>query len=164
MTFGRFDSLLELCEKHLDDTGTRGSEIESHFVQYLLVRICAEYEIRINLMVERRCSRSRDQHLRRFANHGAKQACKHFTISDIKGNILGRFGEDYKDTFNNLAMNTTAHTAWNNIYYNRQAVAHKAGAVMSFSDIKANYKESMAVLDALAQSLGLRPKETKDFK
>lgn len=72
-------------------------------------------------------------------------------------------GADYKDEFDRIVKNTPAHVAWDNIYNNRQAVAHGAGVQMSFADLRKNYQESLAVLDALAGVLGLRPRETHDL-
>ncbi len=141
----------------------RSTEIESYFVQYFLIRICAEFETRITTLVHRRCSRTRDLHLKSFAQQTAEYVCKHFSIRDI-GKILARFGADYKQEFHKRVMSGLAHVAWDNIYTNRQAVAHKAGAQMSFGDMKQNYKESLAVLDALVSTLTLRPREIRDLK
>lgn len=163
MQFGRLDFHLQKCEQHLDAASVRNTEIETYFVQYLLTRICAEYETRIAILVERRCSRMRDAHIKSFAKRSAKDACKRFDISDIKG-ILGRFGDDYKQAFHDQVMKTASHVAWDNIYHNRQAVAHGAGAQMSFPDLKKNYQESLAVLDALVLALGLKPGEIRDLK
>jgi hypothetical protein len=52
----------------------------------------------------------------------------------------------------------------NNIYSNRQAVAHGSGAQMSFGDLTKNYQESLVVLDELVSALNLRPKEIHDLK
>ena len=99
-------------------------EVESYFVQYLLTRICAEYEARIAILVQRRCSRMRDTHVKKFVTHSARLVTRYFNVGDIKG-ILGHFGDDYRQAFHNAVMNTPAHVAWNNIYSNRQAVARK---------------------------------------
>src|ERR1017187_8263263 len=114
MRISSIDVYLQLCEDHLDASNARSTDIESCLVQYLLTRICAEYETLIVVLVQRRCSRMRDAYLRNFAYRGAKEACKYFNISDIKG-ILGRFGDDYKKTFGDRVVNTPAHIAWDNI-------------------------------------------------
>jgi hypothetical protein len=162
MQFGRLDLYIMMCEQHLDATNARNTEIESYLVQFLLTRICAEYETRIAALVERRCSRMKDLHVRSFTKRTAKDACRRFDISEIKG-ILGLFGEDYKQGFHDRVINTSAHTAWDNIYANRKAVAHGGGAQMSFPDLRTNYTESLAVLDALVVVLGLKPREIRSF-
>lgn len=161
--FGQLDYYLQTCEQHLIDTNTRNTEIESYFVQYLLTRICAEYETRIINLVERRCARTRDVHLKRFTARSATEACKTFSLSAIKG-ILGRFGDDYKAKFDGQVMNKPPHVAWDNIYNNRNAVAHHAGSQMTFPELVKYYKESLLVLDVLVAVLGLKPREIKDLK
>lgn len=163
MTFAKLDRLIAECEQHLREKGVGGTEIESYFVQFLLTRICAEYETRIALLVHRRCSRMRDAHVKQFAARSAKDASKYFGIGDLKG-ILGRFGDDYKTTFHDLVIGKPSHASWDNIYTNRHAVAHGSGAQMSFGDLKKDYTNSLLVLDALVTALNLRPRETRDLK
>jgi hypothetical protein len=163
MTFGNLDTLIQRCEAHLDTTGTRNTEIENYFVQFLLIRICAEYEARVTSLVHRRCSRPRDSHIKSFAQQTAIYVCKRFDISDI-GKLLARFGEDYRTVFRGNAMSGTAHVSWDNIYTNRQAVAHEAGTQMSLGDLKTNYADSLTVLDYLALALELRPGELSSFR
>ena len=119
----------------------RSTEIESYFVQYLLVRICAEYETRVTTLVHRRCSRTTDPHLKSFAQQTATYVCQRFSIGDI-AKVLGRFGVDYKQAFHGQVMSGMAHVAWDNIYTNRQAVAHKTGTQMSLGDLKKDYGDS----------------------
>ena len=158
-----FETQLHNAEKHLDDTSSRQSEIETYIVQYLLVRACAEYESRLVRMVERRCLRVGDAHVKRFVQRSIRDSCRYFNIGDIKG-LLGRLGDDYKEAFDSKVMNTQSHVAWDNIYTNRHSVAHGHGSVqMNFADLKQNYSESLAVLDALAHCLGLTSDEMRDL-
>ena len=113
--------------------------------------------------MQRRCSRIRDAHVKTFANRSAKDVSRYFNIGDIKG-IVGRFGEDYKKSFNDLVIDKPPHQSWDNIYNNRQAVAHGSGAQMSFGDLKMDYANSIQVLEALAAALSLRPREIRDLK
>lgn len=76
---------------------------------------------------------------------------------------LGRFGIDYKQAFHGQVTSGMAHVAWDNIYTNRQAVAHKTGTQMSFGDLKRDYKDSLVVLDALVSALSLKPREMRDL-
>lgn len=146
----------------MEATGTWSTEIEYVLVQFLLVRICAEWEARIPVMFERRCSRTTDGHLRQFATGSAQYFAKRFAISDI-GKTLGRFGADYETAFKSTVPNTEASRAWDGIYSNRKAVAHGAGIQMTFGDLKQAYASSLSVIDAIVASLGLTADETKDF-
>jgi hypothetical protein len=162
MQFGTLDLNLYICEQHLDAANARNTEIENYLVQFLLVRICAEYETRIATLVERRCLRVADLHIRTFTAGNAKAICKRFSIGEIKG-ILGRFGDDYKQTFHDQVNDKPPHTAWDNIYSNRQAVAHGSGVQITFSDLKKFYPNSLIVLDAVVLALGLTADEINDL-
>ena len=163
MRFARLETLIKNAEDHLDSTGSRQSDIETYLVQYLLVRVWAEYEARLRTMVERRCGRVKDTYIKRFVARSVKETMRHFKISDIKG-VLGGLGEDYKNEFDIKVKNTLAHTAWDNLYANRMSVAHGHGSVqMTLSDLRHDYCESTDVFDALATVLVLRAKELKDL-
>lgn len=167
MTFGSLDYVFQQCEQHLDAANMRNTEIESYFVQYLLVRICAEFEARVTILIHRRCSRTNDTHLMSFAQKTAAYIYKRFDISDIK-KILERFGNDYKQAFDSQVMggsptSIAPHVAWNNIYTNRHTVAHMTGTQMSFGDLKNNYRDSLVVLDALVSALDLTQGEIADL-
>jgi hypothetical protein len=163
MKFSSVESLILQCELHLDAVNARSTHIESYFVHYILVRMCAEFESRIAIIVQRRCARSTDQHLREFAQRTAKYVCKRFDIKDI-GNILERFGPDYKKSFHDsTVLNSSLHVSWNNIYANRHAVAHGAPPAMSLTDLKTEYQASLKVLDALVSALSLTPGEISDL-
>jgi hypothetical protein len=86
--------------------------------------------------------------------------CKKFTVKDIM-EILAKFGDDYKTTFRGPVMGGMIHVAWNNLYTNSMAVAHGAGAQMSFGDLKRDYANSLLLLDALATALTLKPRELR---
>src|ERR1035438_8056524 len=123
MTFASLDFVIQRCEEHLDTANMRSTEIEHYFVEYLLIRICAEYEIRLKTLVHRRCARTTDLHLKAFAQQTVEYICKRFSIGDL-AKVLGRFGNDYRSSFHAQVMSGQAHVAWDNIYTNRQAVAH----------------------------------------
>lgn len=164
MRFGQIDDEIRLCEEHLNATGAWNTIIENYLVRYLVVRICAEYETRIRMLVQRRCLRTNDPHLLSFAQWGATVATKNFNVGDIAG-MLGKFGTDYQRAFNNAVINNNSHRAWDSIYTNRITVAHGNGAVMmTLGDLKTAYKDSLIVIDELVKALCLRPKDIAGLK
>lgn len=164
MRFGQIDYEIQKCEQHLDATGSWNTEVENYLVRYLLVRICAEYETRIEILVQRRCTRTNDKYLLSFAKWGATVATKNFNVSDIAG-MLGKFGTDYKKAFSDAVTNNDCHRAWDNIYTNRLTVAHGNGMVqMTLGDLKTAYKDSMIVIDELIKALCLRPRDIAGLK
>jgi hypothetical protein len=164
MRFGQIDYEIRQCEQYLDATRMRNTELEYYLVRYLLVRICAEYETRIATLIQRRCARAQDEHVKKFAFWGAEVAAKHFDIGDIK-KMLGKFGDDYQKVFTAAVTNKDCHRAWDNIYNNRKTVAHGNGMVMlTLGDLKTAYNDSLVVIDEVAKALCLRPKDTKGLK
>jgi hypothetical protein len=161
MRYLALDTQFAKCEQHLRDTSTANTEVEFFLTQYLLVRICAEYETRIKLLIERRCSRTNDSHIRTFVQKSARTVCRDFNISDIKGH-LARFGDDYATGFRGL-IDQQLEIVWNNIYTNRHAVAHGVGTQMSLRELKQHYEKSQDVLEAVALALALRPRELKNL-
>lgn len=164
MRFGQIDYEIRRCEQHLDATGMRNSEIENYLVRYLLVRICAEFETRIATLVQRRCARSQDEHVKQFAFWGAAVVAKNFNVGDISG-MLGKFGADYQKAFSDAVLNKDCHRAWDNIYTNRLTVAHGNGAVMlTLGDLRTAYSDSLVVIDVLVRALCLKPRDIKGLK
>jgi hypothetical protein len=165
MRFGQLDYEFRQCEQYLDETGKRNTEVESYLVRYLLVRICAEFETRIETLVQKRCaSRVNDAYVLRFAYWGVERATRRYRISNIS-EMLDTFGADYKKTFIDAVMGKSLNHAWDNICENRHTVAHKDGAVMmTLNELKAAYQDGLLVFDALVNALCLRPKDIKGLK
>ncbi|MDQ3258320.1 MAG: HEPN domain-containing protein [Acidobacteriota bacterium] len=165
MRFSQLDYEFRQCEQHLDATGTRNTEIETYLVRYLLVRICAEYETRIEILVQKRCaSRVNDQHVFNFAFWGTEISTKRYKIENLS-ETLKRFGADYQKTFVDAVLNKACAAAWNNICTNRHSVAHENGAVMmTLSELKTAYQDSLIVIDELVKALCLRSKDIKGLK
>lgn len=161
MRFRQIDSQIAKCKEHLSLTGMANTEVEYFLTQYLLVRIVAEYEARIKLLFQLRCSRSNDEHVKAFVQSSAKVVTRDFSIGDIKGH-LGRFGPDYAKTFRDL-IDQALEAAWTNIYTNRHAVAHGAGIQMSLGDLEDHYKKTRTVIDAVVTALVMKPRELKNF-
>lgn len=162
MTLGTIEFGIAACKRHLDVTQSWATEIEFFLVQYLLVRICAEFEARIPLIIERRCLRSPDVQLSHFAIKSVRYVTKRFSIQDI-GTVLKRFDKSYHKAFNDAVVAGNCHVAWDNIYNNRHAVAHGAGIQMTFNDLTMAYKDSLPVLKVLISALELTPEETMDL-
>ena len=161
MRYLALDAQIAKCEQHLKDTQTANTEVEFYLSQFLLVRICAEFESRIKLLIERRCARTNDVYIKRFVQKSARKVWRDFKIGDITGN-LGHFGEDYGKNFRDL-IDDQLIAVWDNIYTNRHAVAHSAGTQMSLRELKEAYIKSQAVLEAVVLALVLKPRELKNL-
>jgi hypothetical protein len=154
MKFTRLDNAMDSCKKHLDTTKTRGTEIESYIVGYMLVAICSEFEIMFNKIIEVRAKRSKDQHLCNFIKSSNRQLARSMFLGDIAGS-LGRFGDDWKKAFHAAANGTPAHVGLDSIMTNRTAVAHLAGTTMTFAELEAAYQAACGILMAIGNAVGL---------
>ena len=163
MTFGRIDNAISVCSQHLDDTNSRNTEVESFLVQYLLVLITSEYDLRLKRLVEIRVSKSEDDQILSFASYACGKIVRGSKISDIRGNILRPFGATCDQTFEDEVIDTEGHVAYDSIIANRHSVAHATGANLTFSELEHNYKKSKAVLDAVAKALDLTDDDLKNL-
>jgi hypothetical protein len=134
-------------------TGVAGTEIENLLTRSLLVLICAEFEEKIEAMIQERCSRIPDQSIREFV-----ASCVDAVFRSVKSNemagLLKRFGGDCKDKFTRKAnANPVAVTFYNNIVTNRHGVAHTTGGNTTFPEVKRFYEQGHVVLDYFRDAL-----------
>jgi hypothetical protein len=155
MRLPQIDRVIESCEKHLNDSGAFGTEIEIYLTGYLLVFICATFEEHIEELVNDRASKSEDTFLATFVRSAMSQLFRSIKTSEIAG-LLGRFGEEHSERFQpEMRKNERAATFFNNLVLNRHGTTHKAGSDLTFSEVVSFYSEARTVLDAVALVLGL---------
>lgn len=154
MKFPRVDEAFKACAEHLDSTGTRNTEIESHLVNNLLSIIYAEYEQEIRRLVMERGAKNADVHSRAFMEHAALRLVRSIKLRDLSG-TLKRFHTAFSDQFKSEVENTPASTAYNNILTNRHSVAHARGSNMTFRELGPTYTASLDILRAFARALDL---------
>ena len=61
MALSDIDNELTACENHLNLTNTKGTDIESFLTQFLLVRICGQYEKEIRRIINERAHKFGDK-------------------------------------------------------------------------------------------------------
>lgn len=152
--FPRIDATFRSCRQHLDTTGTRGTEIETIIVGYMLTIIHSEFEQYIVSLVCARCSVPDDPRLSSFAGYAAKRLVKKIALSELTS-TLNTFHADCKKQFSDGVLNTQHHLAYDNIETNRQMLAHSSGINMTFAELEAAYNLSLIVLTAFAEALTL---------
>jgi hypothetical protein len=160
MKFTRIDDALARCEIHLDSTGARNSELETYLVSYLLVLISAEYEMCYEKLLELRAVRFGDHHVSSVIKRWAHSQKSRMKISDIAG-CLGAFGQDYKNAFDAKVNDpaSKAVLAWNNIYTNRNSVAHEEGTSVTLNDLKVFFADSKPIMLGVAEAMAFTPAE-----
>lgn len=143
---------LTLCQAHLDSTNNKGTEIESFLTQFLLVRICGQYEKEIAKIVNDRATRSGDKELALFVGKTV-EAYKHLKLDSIRGNILRRFGSKYSDSFDTIIKDTEPAIRYQNIIENRDSSAHGGSIQMTFEELCISHNKAKEVLQALSDVL-----------
>ena len=163
MNFRRIELAIEVCRNHLDSTNARNSEIESYLVSHIIVLVIAEYEMLLEKMILKRVGRTNDAHVQSFVHKSLDKFFRSIKVTEISG-LLGRFGEDYKKSFQDAAANIQpAISRYGNILQSRHAIAHEASLNMTWAELEISFNESKLVLSAIANALGLTADEIKDF-
>ena len=146
--------VLKDCGVHLDTTGTRNTAIEAYLVRYLLVRICAERESQIELLVRQRVDRLGDIMVSNFVTRATDRLLRSLYVREIKG-FLGAFGSGTAELFDK-AVGADAQRRWDDIVANRHAVGHTTTAVsLTLSELEDRYTGSKGVMESVKSSLGL---------
>ena len=173
MIYPRIDNTIEVIRKHIENIGAPDLEINSYLTSYLVTIIYSEYEARLNILVARRCSLTKDKYLKNFAQalarcgselnqHENGRKAGKIKVGDIAA-ILKKFGETYRVNFMQQIENTPAHSAWDQIISNRISVAHQQGLSLTFEELTKSYRESCKVLDSVAAALELPKDQLADL-
>lgn len=153
MRIARIDQAMDACEAHLTRTSAFGTEIENLLTRSLLVLICAEFEQKIEDLVQLRCSVVSDTAIREFVGSCVSAVFRSVKSSEISG-LLNRFGASYKARFKSkLDSDPVAVTFYNNIVINRHGMAHAEGTNITFAEAKQFYEKGHCVLDWLDYAL-----------
>ena len=149
------DAAVAICEKHLTDTKSLNTEVETYLVKYLLVLICSEFEEMVLRTVEARASNSPDTEIVTFIKSATLQLFRSLRIGELAG-LLARFAPAVKAGFSANVNNTAAHAAFDTIINNRMQVAHTTGVVnLTFGELKLRYEESKIVVRHFAAALNV---------
>lgn len=158
MQFTRLDNAVAVCKKHLEDTGTQNTEIESYLVGYLLISISSEFECIIEAMVNQRAARAGDGHLSSFVRAAADRIIRSVKIDELSG-LLNHFDPSCKKQFIDDPQKQAKQVGYGNIVLNRHSVAHATGTSMTFGELEIAYQDSKELMDCFGKCLGLTQDE-----
>ena len=147
------EDAIEVCEKHLDVTQSKNTQVSSCLTQYLVVLIYAKYEQVILDLIRNRAKSVQDLHVGAYVAATSKRVYRGLPITELS-KLLGKFGDDYKAVFTKRIQNSDAHTSYDAILSARHEIAHGAGVAMTFADLCSHYEQSVTVLDAFEEALG----------
>jgi hypothetical protein len=153
----RVDAALEDCQRHLDSTGSNGTQVEAILTAYVSAVIYAAFEKQVRRIVAARVAEAGDDgYVGNFASYASTKLVRSIKIGDLAG-AAAWFHSDCKSRFH-LHLDSEAHSAWDTIMSNRHGIAHEEGdAVVSnltFGELQVLYPRALTVLDCLERALG----------
>lgn len=147
----RTRNFYEECRAHLDETSSRGTEVEAFLAQYLLVALCAEMQDEIYRVVEIRTAQCGDSELCGFALNTSKRILRSVKIAELLG-FVGHFGPERKQRFSE-ALDERVRMQYDTAVSNRHAVAHRNGAQVTIADLAGIIDSAERVLDSAHEAL-----------
>ncbi len=157
MELDEVDADIEMVLRHLDDTGGRKTRIEALLTTALLVRTCSIYEKEIRRVVISRTHGSEDADLEQFVE-GVLRRRRYLKLSDLRGEILDKFGKKYVEEFNKRVKGTVYETSYYNITSNRDHGAHGNITSTTVDELKKWHPKARHVLAAFSDVL-CRPRD-----
>lgn len=152
----RVDNTLETCQSHLDSLGYFNAEINALLACSSLVITYAEFERTVMDILQEKCDFIENEAIRRFTYSFLSTMNRRIYTSNLS-DVLKRFGDTYKNDFNDKIKESVEHeraeTAYNNIISNRNNAAHSTGSNASFQDVKMFYEEGHIILDFFRETL-----------
>lgn len=147
----RVDAMIEVCQKHLANTGAAGTAVEAYLTQQFLILFSAEIEQEIERILSQKAREQCSGEFSSYVQASLSQVFRSTKTSDIAG-LLGKFGAEYRARFQDL-LDPRAETAYNNLIVNRHQVAHDSGSNLTFSEAVDSYRKGMSVLECLTAAI-----------
>jgi hypothetical protein len=153
MRIQKVDEAISACEQHLRVTDSEGTQIEALLTRSLLVLTCSAFEEQIERIIDARTQSLGDVPMQVFFQSCVGAVFRSTKSNEIAG-LLGRFGSQFKESFNRkAAADPVAVTFYNNIVTNRHGVAHTQGLNCTLNDLRSFYDRGHVVLDYLRDTM-----------
>lgn len=151
MTISDLENCFNSCVNYVQTTKNLNAEIKSYLTEFLLIRICAEYEKEIKRIIVNRTELTGDMELASFMKQ--KGDVRDLSTSALKGNILKPFSQKYGDLFDKMVAGTEYETRYNNIITNRNKAAHGGIVNMTFEELIQSYPLAKRIMDSMSKIL-----------
>jgi hypothetical protein len=159
MSLPRAEAALEVCERHLTDTGSYNTEVDAILTSYASAVIYSVFEAEArNIVATRAAHPGTDKHLTSFSRTAAKRLMRSIKIGELAG-TAAFFDHTCKERFHN-ALDDETKLAWDTICGNRHDLAHEEGdesgpaiSNFTFTELIDMYPKALNVLDALRDAL-----------
>lgn len=154
---------IDECQKHLDDTKTNGTLIESFLTNHLLVLFSADMQQAIYECLDKKAEQANEDSLVEYVSSTRKNIIREVTKSGIAG-FVNRFGSGAKQKFDGCLRGKEQEiTRYGNAIENRDSIAHRQGAQVTFLEIKQAVDAAEIILSAVAIALDIDvPSETPE--
>ena len=151
MLIERIDRLMEVCARHLEATGSYGTEIENLLTSALVVRVYAEFEQQIDAIIAEKRASIGDLAARAvFRDLARVQGIRFRNLSAL----FARLGEQYRASWAvRQSQNPQAVTAYGLLLEQRHRTAHLEGTAATFQNVRAWYAAGHIVLDFFRETL-----------
>ena len=151
MRIDRIDRLMEVCARHLEATGSYGTEIENLLTSALVVRVYAEFEQQIDAIIAEKRASIGDLAARAvFRDLARVQGIRFRNLSAL----FARLGEQYRAGWAvRQSQNPQAVTAYGLLLEQRHRTAHLEGTAATFQNVRAWYAAGHIVLDFFRETL-----------
>ena len=142
---------VEDCKKYLENKNAYGTALETYLTRFLLVYICAQYEIEIKEIVRGFIAKKRCTDLESLIVN--RLLIRDIKTSALCGSILKKISDKHGESFKNQVNNSDAERHYHNIIQNRNDVAHAGRTNMSFNELYTTYESAAQVLVIFSNAL-----------
>jgi hypothetical protein len=150
--FSRASTALEESERHLVETSTKGSFVESLLSNHLVVLLCADMQQALYAIADEVASTSGDRRVAEFIRNSSRRVLRSVRKDEI-ATFVGLFGSDRKEALNG-GLDDRDVTVYNNAVSDRHDVAHKASSGVTLADVRAALGAARKILSRVETVLG----------
>lgn len=149
----RTKTALKECQEHLKATAASGTVIESYLTQHILILLSADMQQAIYELLEKKAEQVSKKSIREYVSSTRKNIIREVTKSGITG-FINRFGIDAKRKFDDCLKDKEKEISCYGIAIdNRDSVAHRQGAQVTFSEILQAVTAAELILSAVETAL-----------
>lgn len=152
MRINEIDIALSICGRHIEDSGALDPEIEWFLAQYVLVRIRANFEERIRVLISEPLNEITDEYARRVARHGVSRVIRGSRTSHIS-ETLQQIDPNLRAEFRRRVSDTEKERSFNFLAISRNRTAHSASSNLTLDSLSRHYEIAHLVLDDLRDSI-----------
>ena len=146
---------IKTCNKYLDQTKTRGTDMDFYLTKFLLISITGKFEEDIKKILLTRVCSCNDPQLTKYID-GKFLSYKYLKLPDIRGEILAKFDNKLKIQFDKK-IKGDPEINYTNIVNNRNNAVHGGVVQLTFQDTVTAYGEAQKVIAALEDTLVNNP-------